>query len=137
MPEIVSVTQSQITLLSEHIALLYEAGLEVEIFGKDTLAIKALPAILSGSQAKEVIVDIADKLTGKNQLSSLQEKKEEIFVALACRAAVKANNMLSLDEIAALCRDLEKTPFSSTCPHGRPISIKFPISEIEKMFKRK
>ncbi|HPW23873.1 MAG TPA: DNA mismatch repair endonuclease MutL [Smithellaceae bacterium] len=137
MPEIVSVTQSQITLLSEHIALLYEAGLEVEIFGKDTLAIKTLPAILSGSQAKEVIVDIADKLTGKNQLSSLQEKKEEIFVALACRAAVKANNMLSLDEIAALCRDLEKTPFSSTCPHGRPISIKFPISEIEKMFKRK
>jgi DNA mismatch repair protein MutL len=96
-----------------------------------------MPALLSGAQAKEVIMDIADKLKDQNQSSSLQEKKEEIYASLACHAAIKANQILSFDEVAKLCLDLEDTPFNTTCPHGRPISIKFSLSEVERMFKRK
>ena len=69
-------------------------------------------------------------------MPSLQEKREKILASLACRAAIKANSVLS-EEVAALCRELEATPFNLTCPHGRPITINFSLSEIERMFKRK
>ncbi len=137
MPEIVSLPPQEIALFSGYLELLSQTGLEVEVFGKDALAIKAMPALLSGAQAKEVIMDIADKLKDQNQSSSLQEKKEEIYASLACHAAIKANQILSFDEVDKLCRDLEDTPFNTTCPHGRPISIKFSLSEVERMFKRK
>jgi DNA mismatch repair protein MutL len=137
MPEIVNLTPGQITLFSGYIDFLREIGLEIEIFGRDAIVVKTLPAILSQVQAREIISDIADQLGEQNQAPSLQEKKEKILASLACRAAIKANNVLSSDEVAALCRDLEETPFNLTCPHGRPITINFSLSEIERMFKRK
>jgi DNA mismatch repair protein MutL len=109
----------------------------VEIFGRDAIVVKAIPAILPQIQPRELISDIADQLGEQNQIPSLQEKKEKILAALACRAAIKANHVLSGEEVAALCRDLEETPFNLTCPHGRPISISFPLGEIERLFKRK
>jgi DNA mismatch repair protein MutL len=137
MPEVVSLTPGQVTLLSGYIEFLSEIGLEVEIFGRDAIVVKALPAILPHIQPRELISDIADQLGDQNQIPSLQERKEKILAALACRAAIKANHVLSGEEVAALCRDLEETPFNLTCPHGRPISISFSLSEIERMFKRK
>jgi len=137
MPEIVNLTPGQITLFSGYIEFLREIGLEIEIFGRDAIVVKALPAILSEVQVREIISDIADQLGDQNQIPSLQEKKEKILASLACRAAIKANNVLSSEEVAALCRDLEATPFNLTCPHGRPITINFSLSEIERMFKRK
>ncbi len=137
MPEIVNLTPGQITLFSGYIEFLREIGLEVEIFGRDAIVVKALPAILSQIQAREIISDIADQLGEQNQMPSLQEKKEKILASLACRAAIKANTVLTSEEVAALCRDLEATPFNLTCPHGRPITINFSLSEIERMFKRK
>ena len=84
-----------------------------------------------------MISDIADQLGDQNQMPSLQEKREKILASLACRAAIKANRVLSHEEVGALCHELEATPFNLTCPHGRPITINFSLSEIERMFKRK
>jgi len=137
MPEVVSLNPSQVALFPGYIDFLRQIGLEIEIFGRDAIVVKALPAILSSIQARALVCDIADQLSDQNRASSLQEKKEKIFAALACRAAIKANSSLSSEEVEALCRDLEATPFNLTCPHGRPISIKFSLSEIERMFKRK
>lgn len=137
MPEVVSLSPGQIALFSGYIEFLSEIGMEVEIFGRDAIVVKALPAILPQIQPRELISDIADQLSDQNQMPSLQEKKEKILAALACRAAIKANHVLSGEEVAALCRDLEETPFNLTCPHGRPISISFPLGEIERLFKRK
>ena len=137
MPEIVNLTPGQIILFTGHIDFLREIGLDAEIFGRDAIVVKAIPAILSQVQAREIISDIADQLGDQNQMPSLQEKKEKILASLACRAAIKANNVLTSEEVAALCRDLEATPFNLTCPHGRPITINFSLSEIERMFKRK
>ena len=137
MPEVVSLSPGQIALFPGYIDFLREIGLEVEIFGRDAIVVKAIPAILPQIQPRELISDIADQLGDQTQMPSLQEKKEKIFAALACRAAIKANRVLSGEEVAALCRDLEETPFNLTCPHGRPISIIFSLSEIERLFKRK
>jgi len=71
-------------------------------------------------------------------MPSLQEKREKILASLALPPpAIKANRVLSHEEVGALCHELEATPFNLTCPHGRPITINFSLSEIERMFKRK
>jgi DNA mismatch repair protein MutL len=137
MPEIVNLTPGQITLFSDHIDFLLEIGLEIEIFGRDAIAVKAVPATLSQVKISEMISDIADQLNDQNQTPSLHERREKILASLACKAAIKANRILSREEVAALCRELEATPFNLTCPHGRPITINFSLSEIERMFKRK
>lgn len=137
MPEIVNVTPGQIALFKEYLDFFQELGLEIEIFGRDAIAVKALPATLSQVKISEMILDIADQLSEQTQIPSLQERREKILASLACRAAIKANMILSNDEVAALCRELEATPFNLTCPHGRPITINYSLSEIERMFKRK
>ena len=137
MPEIVNLTPGQITLFSDYIDLLQEIGLDIEIFGRDAIAVKAVPATLSQVKISEMISDIADQLGDQNQMPSFQERREKILASLACRAAIKANRVLSNEEVGALCRELEATPFNLTCPHGRPITINFSLSEIERMFKRK
>ncbi|ESP63129.1 DNA mismatch repair protein MutL [Smithella sp. ME-1] len=137
MPEIINLTPGQITLFSDYIDLLQEIGLEIEIFGRDAVAVKAVPVTLAQIKISEIISDISDQLSDQNQTPSLQEKREKILASLACRAAIKANKVLSHEDVAALCRELEATPFNLTCPHGRPITINFSLSEIERMFKRK
>ncbi|MFA5324245.1 MAG: DNA mismatch repair endonuclease MutL [Smithella sp.] len=137
MPEIVNLTPGQITMFADYVDLLREIGLEIEIFGRDAIAVKAVPATLSQVKISEMISDIADQLSDQNQMPSLQERREKILASLACRAAIKANRVLSPEEVSALCRELEATPFNLTCPHGRPITINFSLNEIERMFKRK
>ena len=137
LPEVVSLNPGQIALFSGNIDFLQEIGMEVEIFGRDAVVVKALPAILPQMQAREIIADIADQLADQNHLPNLQERKEKILASLACRAAIKANSILNPEEVMALCRDLEATPHNATCPHGRPIIVNFSLSEIERMFKRK
>lgn len=137
MPEIVNLTPGQIALFNDDPELFQEIGLNIEIFGRDTIAVKAVPATLSQVKISEMISDIADQLGDQNQKPTLQERREKILASLACKAAIKANRFLSLEEVAALCRELEATPFNLTCPHGRPITINFSLSEIERMFKRK
>jgi len=137
MPEIVNLTPGQITLFADYLDFLREIGLEIEIFGRDAIAVKAVPATLSQVKISEMISDIADQLGDQNQVPSLKEKREKILASLACKAAIKANKVLSHEEVFALCRELEATPFNLTCPHGRPIIISFSLSEIERMFKRK
>ncbi len=137
IPEVVSMTPAQVTLFEDAIAMLSDIGLELEIFGRDTVVVKAMPVSAKHVSAGDIISDIADQLGDGQASPSLVERKEKILASLACRAAIKANATLSPEEVEALCRDLEATPFNATCPHGRPISVQFPLSEIERMFKRK
>ncbi|PKN17077.1 MAG: hypothetical protein CVU71_17430 [Deltaproteobacteria bacterium HGW-Deltaproteobacteria-6] len=137
MPEVVSVTPAQISLFEGALPLLSGIGLELEIFGRDAIVVKAMPACLPHVPPGDIISDLADQLGDGQASPSLVERKEKILASLACRAAIKANSVLSPEEVAALCRDLEATPFNATCPHGRPISVQFSLYEIERMFKRK
>jgi DNA mismatch repair protein MutL len=137
MPEVVSVTPAQISLFEDALPMLGEIGLDLEIFGRNAIVVKALPASLTAVMPCEVISDLADQLGDGQAKVSFAERREKILASLACRAAIKANAVLSAQEVAALCRDLEKTPFNSTCPHGRPIRVQFSLYEIERMFKRK
>jgi DNA mismatch repair protein MutL len=137
MPEVVSLTPAQISLFEEALPMLGEIGMDLEIFGRDAIVVKALPASLPAVLPCEIISDLTDQLGDGQTKASFAERREKILASLACRAAIKANAVLSAQEVAALCRDLEKTPFNSTCPHGRPIRVHFSLYEIERLFKRK
>ncbi len=137
MPEVVSLPPAQIALFDGALQTLNDLGLEIEIFGRDTVVVKSLPVSLPEVSPREIVYDLADQLAGEQAVPSLEERREKIMASLACRAAIKANAVLAAEEVAALCRDLEQTPYNATCPHGRPVSVQFSLYEIERLFKRK
>ncbi len=137
MPEVVSLPPRDLSFLTESIPILEEAGMEVEAFGGDSVVVKAVPAFLPDAEARTLIGDLlAECLEGDCRLP-LTERRERIFTALACRAAVKANRSLSVPEVERLCRDLDALPHAATCPHGRPLKIVISVGELEKLFKRR
>ena len=92
--------------------------------------------MLSHSEPKKLFFDILEEFSKVERSLGLEERKEKMFALIACKGAVKANQKLSESEVAMLCRDLDATAFSSTCPHGRPVFISFAIRDMERMFKR-
>ncbi|OIP93208.1 MAG: hypothetical protein AUK24_00325 [Syntrophaceae bacterium CG2_30_49_12] len=137
IPEVISLPLKDFSFLMEARQILDEAGIEVEPFGKDTVVVKTVPAMLPDVEPKAVIMDLLEEFSETGHPLSMQDKKDKVFAFLACRGAVKANQRLSAPEVAKLCRDLDATPFSSTCPHGRPVYISFSFKEMERMFKRR
>jgi DNA mismatch repair protein MutL len=137
LPEIVHLTPAEYAVFEASMDWIREMGLDVEGFGVDTIVVRSIPAMLSHLSVKEMISDVVQQLKEENQTSSLAGKKDKIMMAWACRAAIKANCVLSPDEALTLCRELDETPFPLTCPHGRPVIISFSLTEVERLFKRK
>lgn len=137
LPEVVSLPPRDLAFLMEASPILEEAGMEVEAFGGDSVVVKAIPAFLSDAEARTLIGDIlAAGMEGDRSLP-LAERREKIFTALACRAAVKANRPLTAPEVESLCRALDALAHAATCPHGRPFAALISVGDLEKMFKRR
>ncbi len=136
IPEVLTLTQKDFVLLEELLPMLERAGIEAESFGGNSVVIRSVPVICSALDARAVILDLLGSLSGSDRLSGLEERQDKIFTLLACKAAVKANQHLTPPEVAALCRDLDETPYAATCPHGRPLYIFMDLAELEKRFKR-
>ena len=137
LPEVISLPPRDLSFLIESIPILAEAGMEVEPFGGDSVVVKAVPALLSDAEVRTLIGDLIGECMDGNSGLPLAERRERIFTALACRAAVKANRRLSGPEVESLCRDLDALPGAATCPHGRPLTIVISREELEKRFKRR
>jgi DNA mismatch repair protein MutL len=137
MPEVVSLPPRDLSFLTESIPILEEAGMEVEAFGGDSVVVKAVPSFLSDAEVRMLIGDLISECMEGDSNLPLMERRERIFTALACRAAVKANRDLSGPEVESLCRDLDALPRNATCPHGRPLTVAISKGELEKLFKRR
>ncbi len=137
LPEVVSLPPGDIVFLTESAPILEEAGMEVEPFGGDSIVIKAIPAFLSHTEARTLVLDLLSECAGADRDLPLQEKREKIFTALACRGAVKANRNMTGPEVAELCRELDAIPHAATCPHGRPLAVSISVADLEKMFRRR
>ena len=137
IPEIVSLSPGEFAVLTEYIKILEDAGIEVEHFGENTVIVKSVPAFLSHVEPKKLFFEIIEEFSKTEKNLGLEARREKIFALLACKGAVKANQKLTESEVTMLCRDLDTTSFSSTCPHGRPVFISFGLGDMEKMFKRK
>ena len=136
IPEVVSLSPGEFAVIMESMKVLEAMGIEVEPFGEKTVIVKSVPAMLSHVEPKGLFFEILEELSNAERTLGLEERQEKLFALLACKGAVKANQKLSEAEVMQLCRDLDATQFSSTCPHGRPVYISFGLRDIERMFKR-
>ena len=133
VPEVLSLPPPDLAVLQESLFELAAAGFVVEPFGGDAVVIKSVPALLAHVEPKALLRELILEFAS----TELARRRETIFAFLACRAAVKAGQELDAEEVRALCRSLDVTPFRTTCPHGRPLRVCLSATELAKLFKRR
>ncbi|MFH0983727.1 MAG: DNA mismatch repair endonuclease MutL [Planctomycetota bacterium] len=139
LPETLTVTPKQMTLLQENEALLHQIGIEVTSFGHDAVAVQSFPALLKDADAAPFLRDLLDKLEEKEEQGRTTHPEtlvHELLDMMACKAAVKAGDPLTPDEIDALVAQKDLVEKSSSCPHGRPTTLRLTVKDLEKQFKR-
>jgi DNA mismatch repair protein MutL len=137
LPEVVELDEPACDRIEARIAELQEMGLEVERFGPRAILVRATPAMLGAGDVKGLIADLADELAAFDSALSLREKIDLVAATMACHGSVRAGRLLSVAEMNALLREMEVTPHSGQCNHGRPTWVKLAHGDIEKLFGRK
>jgi len=112
------------------------AGFELERLGPATLAVRAVPAALAGSDPGAILQDALSDLASHGASHRIETGQHELLAAMACRAAIKAHRMLTLPEMNALLRDMERTERASQCNHGRPTWAQLSLAELDRLFLR-
>lgn len=137
LPEVVELDEPACDLLEERLTELAEFGLDLERFGPNAVLVRATPALLGNGDVKSLVTDLADELAAFDQALSLKEKLEAVAATMACHGSVRAGRVLSVAEMNALLREMEVTPHSGQCNHGRPTWIKLAHGDIERLFGRR
>jgi DNA mismatch repair protein MutL len=112
-------------------------GLDVERFGSTTMLVRAVPAVLGTTDVGGLLADLAGEIAELGGPLSLRDKLDHVAATIACHGSVRAGRVLSVAEMNALLREMEVTPRSGQCNHGRPTWVKLGHAEIEKLFGRK
>ena len=137
IPEVVELDEPDCDRLEAAAADLAALGLEIERFGPAAMLVRATPAPLGSTDAKSLLADLAAELAELDQALSLRDKLDLVAATIACHGSVRAGRILSVAEMNALLREMEVTPRSGQCNHGRPTWVKLGHGEIEKLFGRK
>ena len=137
IPEVVELDEPDCDRLEAAASDLAELGLEVERFGLAAMLVRATPAPLGTTDVRGLLTDLAAELAELGQALSLRDKLDHVAATIACHGSVRAGRILSVAEMNALLREMEVTPRSGQCNHGRPTWVKLGHGEIEKLFGRK
>jgi DNA mismatch repair protein MutL len=137
IPEIVELSDEEAARVLDRAGDLAQMGLEVEPFGRGAVAVRATPALFGPMDVKGLIRDLADDFAEYEAGLSLKEKMEEVMGNMACRGSVRAGRRLTAEEMNALLRQMEATPHSGQCNHGRPTYVELKLVDIEKLFGRR
>jgi DNA mismatch repair protein MutL len=111
-------------------------GLVIEPFGPGTLAVRETPAILGPVNAEAILRDILDELDDAGTTTTLQSRLDAVLSRMACHGSVRSGRRMSAEEMNALLREMEATPHSGQCNHGRPTYVELKLSDIERLFGR-
>jgi DNA mismatch repair protein MutL len=136
MPESLQVSQVQADAIENNCKLIEKLGIELVPFGPKTVAIQAFPVLLGKAEPAEFIEDLLDLLISNQGGTDAEKLLNDVLSMAACKAAIKAGQSLTESEIEQLLADKETVEKASRCPHGRPTTLRFTISELEKQFKR-
>ena len=137
-PEIVEMDEGQTANLLDYKEQLSKFGLDIEPFGAGAIAVQAIPALLSGkADVQRLVRDLADEILDHGDTQKLEERLNEILSTMACHGSVRSGRRMNADEMNALLRQMEKTPLSGQCNHGRPTYIELSLTDIEKLFGRR
>ncbi|MEZ5685643.1 MAG: DNA mismatch repair endonuclease MutL [Paracoccaceae bacterium] len=135
IPEIVDLSSGDSALLLEHAEELARFGLAIEPFG-GAIAVRETPAILGEINAGAMLRDILDELADLGDSQSLQSRVEAVLSRMACHGSIRSGRRMRADEMNALLREMEATPHSGQCNHGRPTYVELKLSDIERLFGR-
>jgi DNA mismatch repair protein MutL len=136
IPEVVELEESEAQRLIAQGDALASFGLVVETFGPGAVLVREIPAQLQAADIKKLIRDLADELSEQDSISSLEGRLNHVLATLACHCSVRSGRKLELSEMDALLREMEATPHSGQCNHGRPTYVELKLSDIERLFGR-
>lgn len=136
VPVSLLVSRREADLAEESRELFLDLGLEVDRMGEDTLAIRAIPVLLQGGNAEQLLRDVLSDLAVFGSSERIRQEINAVLGTMACHGSVRANRNLTLEEMNALLRDMEQTERSGQCNHGRPTWIQLGMTELDKLFKR-
>ncbi len=137
IPEVVTLDPGRASVLAARTDELREFGLVVEGFGSDAVLVREVPAVLKGGDIRQLVTDLADEIEEFGSALSLKERLDQVFATMACHGSVRAGRSLSLEEMNALLREMEATPLSGQCNHGRPTYVELKLADIERLFGRR
>jgi DNA mismatch repair protein MutL len=136
-PEVVELDPAEAERVSARVDELAELGLIVEPFGAGAVLVRETPALLGDTDVQGLIRDIADDLAEHGAALALSERLGEVCGTMACHGSVRAGRVLSAPEMNALLRQMEATPHSGQCNHGRPTYVELKLADLEKLFGRR
>ena len=136
LPEVINLEPVPLEIIKENIELLEDIGFVIEFFGEGAVVVREIPALLGDADIKQIIIDLGDDLSELGLPSSYLAKIDLILGNIACHRSVRSGRNLNASEMNQLLREMEKTPNSGQCNHGRPTSISISLKDIEKLFNR-
>jgi DNA mismatch repair protein MutL len=136
IPEVISLSDGDIALLMEQSETLTQMGLSIEPFGQGAVAVQSVPALLGHVDVQRLVLDIVDELSDGGTQQSLQAQLDAILSRVACHGSVRTGRRMQAEEMNALLREMEATPHSGQCNHGRPTYVSLAMTDIEKLFGR-
>jgi DNA mismatch repair protein MutL len=136
MPLLVELTPGQQAVFTEISEELGRNGFEVELFGTRTVAVKTAPGGVRPADVEKMLVELLDQFEREEQVLNLDKIRAKIAASIACHAAIKINMPLEQNKMEWLLKELAKTECPMTCPHGRPVVLRYSVKEIQKAFKR-
>ncbi|SLN43542.1 DNA mismatch repair endonuclease MutL [Roseisalinus antarcticus] len=136
IPEIVELDETEATLLLSHAEALSRLGLAIEPFGGGAIAVRETPAILGEVDAAALVRDILDELSDLGESGALRSRLDAILSRVACHGSIRSGRQMRPEEMNSLLREMEATPHSGQCNHGRPTYVELKLSDIERLFGR-
>ncbi len=137
LPEVVELEEPACDRLEEQVDVLARHGLALERFGPAAMLVRAVPAALARGNVQALVRDIADDLANSGDALLLGARLDHVLATMACHGSVRAGRTLAVAEMNALLREMERTPRSGQCNHGRPTWVKLAHGDIEKLFGRR
>jgi DNA mismatch repair protein MutL len=137
IPEIVDLEESKLTRLLEQQIDFGKFGFSIDEFGPGALIVREVPSLLGDADIQTLIRDLADDLEDMGASTTLEDKLGQICGTLACYGSVRAGRSLNIEEMNALLREMENTPHSGQCNHGRPTYIELNLTDVERLFGRR
>jgi DNA mismatch repair protein MutL len=136
VPEAISVAESEANLIEESGETLAALGLVVDRAGPSSVTVREVPALLKNSDVESLLRDVLSDLSEAGQSNRVADAVDEFLATMACHHSVRANRMLTIDEMNALLREMEATDKADQCNHGRPTWTTVTMSELDRLFLR-
>ena len=136
VPISISVSETEVKVADQHKEIFESLGFIVEPLGKETLAIRQVPSILRDANVETLVRDVLSDIVIHGDSRRIKQQINEILATMACHGSIRANRKLTIPEMDALLRDMERTERSGQCNHGRPTWIQLDMNQLDKMFLR-